>query len=145
MLSTQTLLSFPLLVLLLKVLYASLKLPVILPETKHMSQDHILEGLQLLLVLDLINRLLKLFRRQIGHVVNTGALFVRNQAESVPEILVLDHELKVRLHRVLVLLRHTQQIFTQLHVADQDFFDDADARDETILRVVRLHLASCTV
>ena len=55
--------------------------------------------------------------------------------QAIPQIFVFNHQLEVGLHRVLVLLRNGQQVFSQLHVAYQHFFDDADARDQSILGV----------
>ena len=105
-----------------------------------MSEDHIFDFGEIVGVLDAVHLLLKLPVGQIGHIVNIRSVFLGGEVESVPKILVLNRQLEVGLHRVLVLLRHTEQILTQLHVADQDFLDDANAGNQTVLRVRCSHL-----
>ena len=106
----------------------------------NVGEDHIFDFGEIVGVLDAIHLLLKLPVGQIGHIVNICSVFLGGEVESVTQVLVLNRQLEVGLHSVLVLLRHTEQILTQLHVADQDFLDDANAGNQTVLRVRCSHL-----
>ena len=106
----------------------------------NVSEDHVFDFGEIVVVLDTVHLLLKLPVGQIGHIVNVCSVFLGGEVESVPKVLVLNRQLEVGLHRVLVLLRHTKQILTQLHIADQDFLDDANAGNQTVLRVRCSHL-----
>ena len=72
---------------------------------------------------------------QVRHVVNTGSILLSNEAKAIAKVFIFNHELKVGLHRVLVLLTHRKQIFSKLHITDKHFFDYADASNQSILRV----------
>ena len=106
----------------------------------NVGENHVFDFREIVGVLDAIHLLLKLSVGQIGHIVNVCSVFLGGEIESVTQVLILNRQLEVGLHCVLVLLRHTKQILTQLHVADQDFLDDANACNQTVLRVRRSHL-----
>lgn len=126
-------LSLALLILFFEVLDASLQLPIVFLQTVHVCQDHILDLLEFIRILNLVDILFKLLMHKVRHVVNAGAVDDAGEIEALAQILILNRQLKVRLHGILVLLRHTQQVFSQLHIANQNFFNDTYAGNETIL------------
>ena len=94
----------PLLILLLEVLDSPLELPVIFSKAMNVSEDHVFDIGEIVGVLDTVHLFLKLPVGQIGHIVNVCSVFLGGEVESVTEILVLNGQLEVSLHRVFVLL-----------------------------------------
>ena len=78
---------------------------------------------------------------QVRHVVNASSVLLSNYTEAIAKVFILNHKLKVSLHRILVLLTHWEQVLSKLHIADKHFFDYADACNQTVLRVRRCYWA----
>lgn len=85
---------------------------VVFAQAENVSQDHVFDLLQLLWALNCLNRFLKTFGLNIWHVVNVCALFVRHEVDSILQVLIFNHQLKVGIHRVVVLLRNIQKILS---------------------------------
>ena len=81
---------------------------------------------------------------QVRQVVDACPLVLLCKRQPITKILVLNHQLEVRLHGVLMLLTDTQQVLSQLVVADEHFLDDADTGDQPILIVRGSGLVLCT-
>ncbi len=71
-----------------------------------MRQDHVFNFFQLLWALNCLDRFLKIFRLYVRHVVNDCALIVGHEVDSVLQVLIFNHQLKVGIHRVVMLLRN---------------------------------------
>lgn len=93
-----------LLILVLEVMYTPLELPVLFPETEHVSEDHVLDGLELTLTFDPIESFLELIWYQVGQEVDAGPIGLTYQIQTISQVLVLDHQLEVCLHCIFVLL-----------------------------------------
>ncbi len=108
---------------------------VVFAQAKDMGQDHVFYFFQLLWALNCLDRFLEIFGLNIRHIVNDCALIVRHEVDSILQVLIFNHQLKVGIHRVVMLLRDIQEILSQLHITYQNFFDNADASDESVLGV----------
>ena len=97
-------LRLPLLILLLEVLDSPLELPVVFSKAMNVSEDHVFDFREIVGVLNAVHLLFKLPMGQIGHIVNIRSVFLGGEVESVTQVLVLNCQLEVGLHRVLVLL-----------------------------------------
>ena len=58
-----------------------------------------------------------------------------DEIEAIPQVFVLDDELEVLLDGVILLLRDVEQVLSQLHVANENFLNNADACNESVLVV----------
>ena len=65
-----------LLILLFKVFYSSLELPIIFSEAMNVSEDHVFDFGEIVSVLNAVHFLLKLLVRQIGHIVNIRSVIL---------------------------------------------------------------------
>lgn len=112
-------------IIFLQIMYTSQQISVIFFKTENVGQNHILDICKLFWLTNLFYLLLELVLLQVWQVINIGAPFL--QAEFFTEVLIFNFKLIIWLRRVLMFLLNVQKVFSELHVADDNFSDHTDA------------------
>ena len=67
------------------------------------------------------------------YVLNWGTLICAKKLVPVSQILILNTQLEIIRSCEIMLLRKIEQVFAELHIRHENFFDDSDAGDHSVL------------
>ena len=110
-----------------------MQISILLLHAKYICENNALCSLYLTEFLTLVDYIFKLNQRQICLIFNLIAKVLRQQVESITEVLVFDVQLIVLLDGLVMLFSHFEMLVAELHVGHQYFFDHGNALNQSVV------------
>lgn len=110
-----------------------MQIPILLLHAENICEYDALCSLYLTEFLALIDYILKLNQRQIRLIFNLIAKILRQQEQSITEILVFNVQLIVLLDGLVMLLSHFEMLVAELHVGHQYLFYHGNALNQSVV------------